>query len=467
MNARIYASLFRWQDKVLFVLFAGFFTAMAFLHSIPKDPTDAEISLSLLLPPFVLSAFIVRIWNQPLQRPISALCPDLQKVLFRWNVGVVLAFATGWAAIMHRVQPALSLTSAIGIAGALCTLPLAFSVGQPAVPAKARLGMTLWAIIIGANLGSSSLRAVGPAFLAHSTWFGAAGFGLTAINLRLTQRRKSPAYSTQIRTAKETAGISDWLNSLFGRSSTDPDARPKSLTYRSRGTSLLRWVQAAADESPRGSIGAAGLMFSVVALHPLLFRQGGGYPMGWYDAVFSQAAAPLIVLVVVSIAFSLLPGLLRTDGLYPISRRQRAQVAFAASAQSFAFNYLVIAGGSVALAVAAAWYLKLPMPVQPLAEFLVRMAGVIPFMPLVRRAALYLEDSQNLFEILFLIGCVMGLMAFAQILLLNAGIEVGAVVCVVAIIVSQVAYYASLRRFYTKSDLIRRGTTTQLTLVEI
>jgi hypothetical protein len=463
MNARIYASLFRWQDKVLLVVFTFFLTTIAFIGSVPTRhgaAAHADSIIFLLMPPVVLGSLLAGIWNRPLQRPASALCPHLQDVLFRWHAGFVVAAAIIWVAITHGIEPAMPLVAALGIAGAMFTLPLALGVGQPPAPTGARLVTSLWAIIVGANLGSSWLKGWQPAFLAHTQTIGTAGFVLAAFNLWHVRKRKAPARTTRTPSTKEATDILAWLRSFLRGSRDEPVASFKNTCrlYPKRESSLRLLIRGAAEESPLGWSALSGLMLGPVLFHPWVNGRIDGYPLGWYHVVYSPngTQASLVALIVASVAFSLRPGLLRADALYPLSRQRRAEVAFATSATSFALNYAVLAGGSTSLAAIVGWYFHLPMPADLAGEFLVRMAMVLPFMPLVRRAALSLEESQNFFAILFLIGSVMSLLFLAQMFVLRAGLAVGAIACIAAIVVSQLAYYGSLRRFYTTQDLIRR-----------
>jgi len=159
------------------------------------------------------------------------------------------------------------------------------------------------------------------------------------------------------------------------------------------------------------------------------------------------------------VAFSLGTGRLRTGHLYPISRRQRATVEFAASAASFGISFLGIVGGSVLAGWLVGRWSGLPLFPQPALEFIIRMAMVVPFMPLIRRGALQLEFSQSWVQLFLIIGIVAIFVIASQSLVLAWGLRVGALICLTSIIVSQFAYYAALRQFYTKRDLFQRGPT--------
>lgn len=131
MNARIYASLFPRQEKILFLVFAGFFALMAFGISIGNREMDVSmLGISFLFPPLGLGAFLAESWNQPLRRPTTALLPGLQPTLFRWHIRVVMTAAISWAAIVHFLEPRIPLVAAIGISAGMFTLSLVLSIGK-------------------------------------------------------------------------------------------------------------------------------------------------------------------------------------------------------------------------------------------------------------------------------------------------------------------------------------------------
>jgi hypothetical protein len=466
MNAEIYGSLFRLRDKILFVACTSFLALQAFLASVPKRQGRSEVdaTLFLLFPPLILGAVLAGIWNKPLQRQVSALCPNIQPVLFRWHISLVLIAAVGWAVIAHAIEPALSLFAAIGISSAMFTLPLPFGIGQPMRRTGIRFIFPLVGLVIGAALGPLPTERLGAKILSHASSIGALGFVLTGINLWLTQKRKPRAVVAQAPTSDEIPSLRDLFGRIFPSIRQQREVLPEkpSPTYPARGASLFRWVQAAFEESPHGWLFRLGGMLGFSLFCPWLLQRAADYPVGWYRTVFSpngsgNATGSMTALIVVLFVSGLKPGLLRTGQLYPISRQRRVTIAFATSAASFALDFFVIVGGSLCSAWIVGWYLDLPLPVRPASEFVVRMAMVLPFMPMVRRAGLRLEQSQSFMEILILIGGVLVLLFVAESLLLEAGLQTGALVCVASIVTSQFLYYSSLRKFYTKGDLVRRG----------
>lgn len=459
MTPKIYASLFRRRDKVAFIASVGIFTlsALAVSPSSKRLEGSGLALMLILIPPLCLGALFAEVWKKLLQRSSTALAPGVQRTLFQWHSSVILAGAIGWGVIVHWIQPAIPLAAAIGISAGMSTLPLPFTLGRPLRPKNARLWRGLFWFWISINVPHLLGREWVTQFLMHAPVIGAAGVVLTLVNLWFAQKKRRPAIPVSPRNNR--LGFGKQLAAIFRRFTQGKTCESNpTWSYPPRGTSLLHWVRAAFQERPSGfSINVAGCVL-VLLIHPFVSYGTASYPLGWYRLVFAPDQFSPAVLMVALLVSSLGAGFLRTGQLYPLSRPRRASIAYTASNAIFLFSFLTLVGGSLLAGWIVGRLLGLPLPPQPAAEFIVRMAMVVPIMPLMRWNGLRLESSQSWGELFPFISFVAVLLLISQKYILNAGAVVGAAVCVVAIIGSQILYRGFLRDFYIWGDLVQRGT---------
>jgi hypothetical protein len=468
MTAKIFARLFQFRDRLTFAGFGCAFTVLAFAAAIPKDYGNPEVTITffILAPALGLGGLLAEVWNRPVQCRVTALLPALKTRLFWWFCGALVLTAAAWALVMRWVEPAIPYAAALGLSIGLASVPL-LTVCKPSSHARL-LGwsLALGALLLGFVVSFGSVQRWGTRFMSHVLVFGATGWALAALNLSLVWKRSTRASLAMV---TATQALPKWIIAIARALPRRRAVHVSRATwnYPPRRTSLFRWVQAAFQET-RGPLWVfVAVYVAILLILPWPMRHGlqgnsipaaAAFPAAWYYAIFAPdpdgSGIGLVRVLTTTMVFcSFGAPLLQLGRFYPVSRRRRIWIAFTASAALFGAVFLLFAGGTLTLACIVGISLDLPLPEQRAAEFLVRMAADLPFMPMLLGPAINLGRNQNQPGNTFLAPCVMVLLLVAQSYLLDAGLRVATTACLGAIVVSQLLYFAALRRFYTKADL--------------
>lgn len=423
-----------------------------------------------MLFPMAVGMTLASMLHEPMHRPFGLLLPGARRRFFGSHVIAVSLVALGCALVGHFVDRTLPVAGLAGIAAAALSFALPFEPDFRWSGSRALAGAGLAGAVV-------AIRCAGEikGFLLGQPWLGGGvALAIAVINF-------AAAFSTHERRRRALTPFTSHLSSFL-----DPELMALCVKERTArgapsrrhwrlwpaGGSLRVWLKAMRYERS-GRDAPASLIFGWWCAVGLILYAGlkDKAATGFAAAIYSLVELPpapasrfhdfpfLMTLLTLSLGL----WAPRAGWLYPVSRTRRAQVTFAVSAWQSTLLFVLVTGTVLLSAWIASQWLALPFRVQSAVQFTLSLAVVLPLLPLIQWCLLHGEVRRDR-----TLPLLCGLLSIAPLFLwrtfggwlathlVSPG---GVAVCVLLIGASQFAYYAALRRFYRKGDLIQRGTT--------
>lgn len=472
MNARLYFTLLR-PVRALF-LFGSILFLLIALRISAMSLTDFEnnaFAWWALILPLTLGFIFTEAVRSPMHRPFALLLPGFHLRLARWHATFIVTLSLCFTAMACAYDRALPLATIAGVAAALFTISLPLS--RSRITSRTALGGLLLIVIMAIVIYFPT--ALRHWMLSHPWITGASAWIITGLNFargfaRSQSRGSALApYASLLDAAFAPRTQGERKNAWY---SPRPITAGKWTATPTDG-SLLSWLRVVRYERTgkdtaawlKGVLYACGIIVLVALLLTLIFPQSLGE--GLYQFIWAQRKAHhnsgLFIMLFMYAGQT--AGLLRPSFTYPISRARQAQMVYLDSLLSLAVILAGMTGTFLLVAWLAALWQGWPTPLLGAVKFIMLFAWMVPFMALTQWGGMHMKIRNNMaMSVMCLIlGFVPAIIAMTILrhtprFLVSPG---GIALCLLLIGASQYAFYAALRRFYRKGDLLQRGTKRQ------
>lgn len=426
----------------------------------------------LTLYSLIIGWALASLLHEALHRPHALLLPRGAARLFNAHLAVTALVALAAGFIAHAVSPALAVFPAAAWAALLlaCTLLLGPGVSSgddTAVVTPLRNGL-----LLGLAIGSVSAPAMFIGWMqgAPVAW---SAVSLAAATVLLTLPRSRARLRTRALTPHVPYFSALFYGPLMKRRASQNEVRQHferlTLTSRWHLRSLGWWLAALRFERrpDGGRFGRVpGLVISslvAVAILSVAAGKPGGLLPGARDFISGPSLWSLLgVLLLFQTHVVAVP---RARCLYPLSRRTRANALFLGALADLAFAYVILVGVVFLFGQSACLINGRAFPWQGFWGIAAMIATALPVAPLVHWGRLGEESRDSRIMQIAVLGCSFILvpllsrtlwMARNYDPLANAAPGENVLFFLALFVVTQAAFFAALRHYYRKRDLIQR-----------